>query len=197
MQLFEAGSVIERREVLHGRLWLSTPVTVVRDDGDILAVRLDPGAPMTFAAHPFGRHPWAGSTRWAETIVLQLYRPQHLYSVWKMFGADGAFRQWYINFEAPLARDAVSIDTDDYGLDIVIRPDGTWWWKDVPDLHHQRAQGRIEARTVLAVLEAAAQVEQHLIDGTRWWSDWDSWTPAGRVPSPGPAPVGEVPRITR
>lgn len=143
MQLFEAGSVIERREVLHGRLWLSTPVTVVSDDGDILAVRLDPGAPITFAAHPFGRHPWAGSTRWAETIVLQLYRPRH------------------------------------------------------PYLHHQRAQGRIEARTVLAVLEAAAQVEQHLIDGTRWWSDWDSWTPSGHDPNPGPAPVGEVPRITR
>ncbi|RNI23947.1 DUF402 domain-containing protein [Flexivirga caeni] len=177
MPLFETGAVIERREVLHGRTWLTSPVTIVGDTGATLAVRVDPGMPMTYPEHPFGTHPWAPRTAWGETTVLQLYRPRLRYSVWKFFGPEGDFRHWYVNFEAPVIRTKAGVDTDDHGLDIVIAPDGSWRWKDIADLHHQRAQGRIDAQTVLDLLAAAADVEQLLIDGTRWWGDWDGWTP--------------------
>lgn len=39
------GQTITRREVLHGELWMDHPVTVIWDDGDVFAVRLDPGSP--------------------------------------------------------------------------------------------------------------------------------------------------------
>lgn len=73
--MFAPGEVISRREVLHGDLWLSHPVTVVSDDGDVLATRLDPGSPFTFPDHHFGPHPWGAHEQWGGSIVLHLSRP--------------------------------------------------------------------------------------------------------------------------
>ena len=112
---FTAGEVISRREVLHGELWLSAPVTVVSDDGDVLATRCDPGAPFHFPEHPFG--------------------------------------------------------------DLIVWPDGRREWKDVEDLHHQVAEGRISPATVSEVLATAAGLVELLDEDRRWWSDWDDWTP--------------------
>jgi hypothetical protein len=109
----------------------------VHDDGERLAVRLDPGSRFTFPDHPFGAHPWASHSAWGASIVLQLYREGALYSVWKMFEPD----------------------TDDYGLDLIVDPAGGRPWKDVTDLHHQRVEGRISEHTVLDVLAEAARVE--------------------------------------
>lgn len=186
MSLFQPGHFIERREVLHGELWLSSPVTVVYDDGERLAVRLDPGSMFTFPNHPFGVHPWANHSEWGASIVLQLYRTGDLYSVWKFFEPDGTFRHWYLNFEAPLKRGPCHIDTDDYGLDLIVDPTGGQW-KDVTDLHHQRMEGRISAQTVLDVLAEAARVESALDEGEVWWAPWSDWSPtdATEPASPG------------
>lgn len=175
---FGVGQVIERREVLHGELWLTCPVTVVADDGEVLAVRVDPGAPFTFPPHPFGTHPWVPQQAWGSTIVLQLYRAGDLYSVWRFFDPDGTPRHWYVNFESALVRGPAHIDTDDYGLDLVIDADGGRTWKDITDLHHQRAEGRIDAETVLDVLAAAARLEAELDAGLLWWERWSDWSPA-------------------
>lgn len=177
MSHFQPGQTIERREVLHGELWMTSPVTVVSDDGERLAVRLDPGSAFTFPDHPFGVHPWAAHSAWGGPIVLQLYRSGDLYSVWKFFEPDGTFRYWYVNFEAPVVRGAAHIDTDDYGLDLIVDPAGERQWKDVADLHHQRMEGRISEKTVIDVLAEAARVESLLDDDDRWWADWDEWSP--------------------
>ncbi len=113
---FEPGQVIERREVLHGELWLTHPVTVIKDDGEMLAVRLDPGSPFTFPPHPFGVHPWAHQQVWGGMIALQLYRTGDLYSVWRFFEPDGTALHWYINFESVLVRGPAHIDTEDFGF---------------------------------------------------------------------------------
>jgi hypothetical protein len=52
---YPVGATIQRREVLHGRLWMEHPVTVVDDRDDTLAVWLGPGSPFGFQDHPFGR----------------------------------------------------------------------------------------------------------------------------------------------
>lgn len=187
MSDFVPGQIIERREVLHGEVWLSCPVTVVADDGERLAVRLDPGAPFTFTEHPFGVHPWAGQPAWAGAVVLQLHRAGDLYSVWKFFEPGGKFSHWYVNFESPIRRGPAHVSTDDYGLDLVVAPDGARRWKDVSDLHHQRVEGRISAQTVLDVLASAAQVEALLERDEHWWAAWEGWSPliaAHRAPWP-------------
>jgi predicted RNA-binding protein associated with RNAse of E/G family len=115
-------------------------------------------------------------------VVLQLLRSDADYGVWKFFGTDGTFLRWYINFEAPIVRHAHAFETDDHGLDLVVYPDGTREWKDVDDLHRQRAQGRINLSTVGRVLAAAAEVTDLLDAGTEWWRPWAGWKPG--LPSP-------------
>lgn len=175
-QRFTTGTVIERRQTLHGTRWESIPVTVIADDGDTLAVRLDPGTPMTFPTHPLGPHPWSNQTHWQRTTVLQLHRTGDWYSVWRLFG-DGRERGWYINFEAPLQRGPDWIETLDYGLDIVIASDGTWEWKDPTDPDAFVRIGRMTPVTRARLHEEAAIVAAALDAGHRWWSEWDDWTP--------------------
>lgn len=176
---FAPGVVVTRREVLHSDPWLEHPVSVVADDGETLAVRLDPGSRFAFPEHPFGPHPWSSHSAWGSTIVLQINRPETMYGVWKIFEANGTFRHWYINFEPPQVRSSQAIETGDYGLDLIVHPDGRREWKDVEDLHHQRIEGRITTQVVEDVLSAAAEVVDLLDADRRWWSAWDEWSPTG------------------
>lgn len=109
--------------------------------------------------------------------MLQLFRSGDLYSIWKFFDPDGSFRHWYVNFEAALKRGPGYIDTDDYGLDLVVDASGQRSWKDVSDLHHQRTEGRISPQKVLDVLAEAAHVEAALDRNEHWWSSWEDWSP--------------------
>ena len=106
---------------------------MVADDGEVLAVLLEPGSPFTFHEHPFGPHPWRDQAAWGATTVLQLHREGDAYSVWKLFD-EGAFRYWYVNFEAPVVRHEGAFDTDDHGLDLIVHPGGRREWKDVEHL---------------------------------------------------------------
>lgn len=173
---FEPGAEIVRREVLHGHTWLECPVTVVADDGDVLAVQLGPEAPFTFFQHPFAPHPWRSYAGWTGPTVLQLHREGAAYAVWMFFDA-GVFRYWYVNFEAPVARHEDSFDTDDHGLDLIVHPDGRREWKDVDDLSTMVRSGRMTEEQVVGVLHAAAEVIRLLDDDERWWASFDGWRP--------------------
>lgn len=173
---WKPGQAVTRREVLHGRLWLEHPVSVVADSGDVFAVLLEPGSAFTFHEHPIGPHPWRAHDAWGAASVLQVHRVAERYSAWKFF-VDGAFSHWYFNFEAPVVRDAAGFDTDDHGLDLVVHPDGRREWKDVEHLHVQRSEGRIDLATVGVVLEAADSLVGRLDADDRWWSAYDDWTP--------------------
>jgi len=173
---FISGESVRRRELLHGRLWMDHPVTVVEDDGRHLAVLLKPGSPFSFYDHPFGPHPWSAQDCWSGPQVLQLHRADDLYSVW-MFFTDDILSHWYINFEAPVVRQREGFDTDDYGLDLIVHLDGSTVWKDVDHLNRMRRSHRMTDGQVLDVLAAADEVSGLLGADQRWWSGWDRWTP--------------------
>jgi hypothetical protein len=175
VQTFEEGRTVIRREVLHGQAWLEQPVSVVADDGVMLAVLLSPGSPMTYPPHPTP-HPWRANSQWQSTHVLQLYRADDWYSVWHFFEA-GRPRGWYVNFEMPVVRHSDSFDTGDYGLDIVLDDDGSWSWKDVDDLDAMLASGRVTQEEADGVRRAAERVAADLDAGRHWWPDWSGWTP--------------------
>jgi hypothetical protein len=173
---FRPGDVVVRREVLHGRTWMESPVTAVADDGDVLAVLLQPGACFTFHPHPFGPHPWAPYDAWSGPTVLQLHREGDAYAVWKFFD-EGVFRYWYVNFEAPVVRRDGGFDTDDHGLDLIVRSDGRSEWKDVEHLSEMVRSRRMTGEGAVDVLHAAAEVTRLLRADERWWSPWDDWSP--------------------
>lgn len=81
--------------------------------------------------------------------VLQLYRAGDRYSVWMFYDA-AAFRNWYINFEAPTVRRPETIDTLDYNLALVIEADRSRKWKDVEDLNALRRVGRMTLEEISA-----------------------------------------------
>jgi hypothetical protein len=49
MPKFAVGSTVQRREVLHGHVWMTMPVQVIADD-DVLAVWVEEGAPFQISA---------------------------------------------------------------------------------------------------------------------------------------------------
>ncbi len=180
MSVFGSDQVITKREVWGDRVWLSLPVRVDSDTGDVLAVVLEDGAPFAFDdAAP--AHPWSSAEAWRGPTVLQLRRPGDWYSIWKFFGpaTEGhPFRHWYLNIERPVVRTSDGITTDDLELDLVVDPDGTRHWKDVDQLTARLAEGRFDVPTLLQVLATAAELTDLLDRDERWWAPWDGWRPS-------------------
>ena len=173
---FEPGSTLTVREVLHEQPWLEFHETVLADDGSVLATVLDDGTSMEFFEHSTP-HPWRHVGAWTGPTVLKLRRAGDWYSVWKFFDGD-VFRQWYVNFEAPIVRREDRIEVNDLQLDIVITPEGVASWKDVDHLAPCLDSGRITLDEMLNVLRSANTVTELLDRDERWWAGWDDWTPA-------------------
>lgn len=182
--MFAVGTVVDRREVLHRRPWLVTPVRVVHDDADMLVTWLCEGTPLIFPEHPFGPHPWHRHERWTRTSLLQIHRPRDAYAVWGFFERD-VFTGWYINFQDPIRRWAHGFDTVDHGVDIWIPHGGpTWQWKDLDDVAEQVRIGRLTPAEADEVWAETARVAAALDRGERWWRAWDGWTPDPTWPVP-------------
>ena len=176
---FAAGEVVLRREVLNGQLWMQSPVRVVADTPDCLAVVMRPGSPFEFCEHPTP-HPWAAHTAWSGTTVLQLHRPGESYGAWKFFDEEGRFTHWYLNFDEPVVKHLGPVrcyDTDDHGIDLVLPAEGGWHWKDHDEPQAFVAEGRFSQAKADEVMRYAHSVAAQVEDGLRWWSAWDGWRP--------------------
>jgi hypothetical protein len=51
------------------------------------------------------------------------------------------FRGWYVNLQSPFRRLPRGFDIVDHTLDIVVRPDRTWYWKDEDEVAQAVASG--------------------------------------------------------
>lgn len=144
----------------------------VRPDGSV--VRAAPVA--EFGSGELVRGSWRG----ADVLILMPTDAAH--SIWWFF-VDGVFDGWYVNLEqrSPLwVRDGrFGVDVIDHELDIVVRPDRSWLWKDEDDLvavtglpGYWDAEGaasiRIEGERVLAAVETGA----FPFDGS--WCDFEA-----------------------
>nr|pir fomD protein - Streptomyces wedmorensis [Streptomyces wedmorensis] len=148
---FAFGSVVERRDELEGRPWISYPVRVVADTPELVAVYLSHGTLLTFGDGPFswGPHPWGPfGDRWQSAGILQLHRPGRGHSVWVLRDADtGAFREWYVNVEAPWRRTPTGFSTLDHEIDLVVPADSrTLRWKDVEKFEERAGSGTSRPR---------------------------------------------------
>ncbi|MFE2063286.1 DUF402 domain-containing protein, partial [Streptomyces sp. NPDC059467] len=158
-RLFSAQEVIVRREILDGREWMVYPVRVVEDTGDLLAVHLAQGTPLTFGPGPFrwGPHPWtAFEPYWQSEGVLQLQRPGDGYSVWARH-SGGEFSDWYVNFQEPMRRTERGFDTLDQELDLLLPADGSpYRWKDEDHFAERHRSGGFTDEEAGGVGPAAA-----------------------------------------
>jgi len=133
------GRIEGRPGNLHG--W---PYLVVEDRPDLLAlwmpvdtrmrlINMATWEPLPDMLH--GHHP---HDEFRRGEVLRLMRPGDRHSVWFHWSPQEPhqFLGWYVNLEAAYVRTPIGVDTTDDSLDIVVRPDLTWEWKDEQLVQH-------------------------------------------------------------
>lgn len=187
---WQPGDVVVRREVWHGHPWMASHVIVVSDEPGLLATYLPEGTEFTFARHdhPLGKHPWEGRSAWEGHGVLMLQRPGESYGVWHFWdGPTRTFACWYLNLQDPLVRRRRGFDTQDLELDVVVRPDGSWAFKDAELMPERVASGRFTPGEAEGILALGDEVAAMLDAGTTWWDPaWIEWEPNPSWTAPPP-----------
>jgi predicted RNA-binding protein associated with RNAse of E/G family len=192
--VWSPGDQIVLREVWDGKLWAVRPVTVVRDDPELIALHLQIGTAWKRPKKPDGsiiRMPseeWVLSDDiWRDKSVLHLIAPGAAHAVWAMWNRTKEFLGWYVNLQEPFRRSRVGFDYMDQMLDLVVSPDlSSWTWKDEEELddevgyglmtREQAAEVRREGDRVLDLIRAKA---------SPFGDGWDAWRPDPTWPIPG------------
>jgi hypothetical protein len=153
------------------------PMTVVRDDGDLLATWLTVGTVGRVAIRADGRELRADPTDiftaprmmierpFFAHHTLRLHEPGRPWSVLVFFEADTErFVGWYCNIEDPHVRDDHGTYTRHHVLDIWVDPARTHPRKDEDELVLAVEQGRYSAEEATAITAVADQIEE-VVDG--------------------------------
>ncbi|MEV5887604.1 DUF402 domain-containing protein [Streptomyces sp. NPDC052020] len=180
------------------RIHIARPVTVVRDDAEVLAVWMAPGTecvkPALADGTPVHQEPLASRytkprtvrrDRWFGTGVLKLARPGEPWSVWLFWEPGWRFKNWYVNLEEPLARWSGGVDSEDHFLDISVQPDGRWHWRDEDEFAQAQRDGLMDARLAERVRRAGrSAVEVIRAWGPPFRDGWQDWRPDPSWPVP-------------
>lgn len=207
---FAPGEVLLRRNWRGGRITFMNVVRVVADDEQGLRLWLPAGSAYWRLVAQDGRtHHDAAIDQLGVARLTRLIRtgadtmiwmpPGSLYSVLWCW-ADGAFNGWFVRLEEPYVRWAdrgcAGVDTADQALDLIVRPDKSWQWKDEDEfqartghpLYWTQAQAaRIRATGDQLVKLAAAG--EFPFDGT-----WCGFRPDASWTLPGLPPGHDRPR---
>lgn len=202
---WQPGDQVTRRGVVGRRVWIAHPVTVVQDTPAQTILLLVPGSRCKFSAGLIERKYAGASTakqsRWDEQDAGQW---QLVDWVWQrrrflFFMEAGAyfatalvwehdtdeFLGWYVNFERPFTRTPLGFDTLDLEVDLMVRPDGSWQWKDEVEYREGVRRGAIAP-------EVARQVEQARVEALNrvqtavppFDTSWLTWRPDPAWPIP-------------
>ena len=205
--MFAPGRTVLYRNIDGPRLASVRPCRVVSDDERGLLLWLARGSAVIVEEATDGRGirdmPFAEwiqlsyrvvAATWNGPGVLKFIPPDAGHSVWFFRDGEGRFTNWYVNLEERALRwddgDVAGVDVIDQDLDIVVRPDRTWEWKDEDEFTerlafpehywvHDEAAVRTEGLRVVKRIEAG----EFPFDGT--WTDFrpdPSWPVPASVP---------------
>ncbi|GIG20598.1 hypothetical protein Cch01nite_13220 [Cellulomonas chitinilytica] len=136
---WEPGTVVALRHVLAGRTWCHLPVTVLRDDPDVTAVRISAGSSWLAAVGPDGRrvHTWADDWSlapavWSGDDCTYVLRPGRWCATGWFAPADGSGPgRYYVNAQRPFVVVPEGVETLDLELDVELHPPAfVPAWKD-------------------------------------------------------------------
>ena len=204
---FARDRVILHRNVRHGRIGWVRPARVVADDPRGLLLWIARGSEVAnevaddgrgMRAMPFTE--WLTRSHrlhigvWTGPPVLKFLPAGADHAVWFFRDADDAFANWYVNLEEHGVRwddgEAAGVDVVDQDLDVVVRPDRSWQWKDEEEFAERlafpehywvtdEAAVRAEGERVIKLAEAG----EFPFDGT--WCDFvpdPLWTAPAALP---------------
>ncbi|MFI6930290.1 DUF402 domain-containing protein [Streptomyces sp. NPDC050287] len=179
------------RENGGARFHIARPVTVVRDDSELLAVWMAPGTecvkPVLADGTPVHVEPLESRytkprsvirDRWFGTGVLKLARPGEPWSVWLFWESGWQFKNWYVNLEEPLARWSGGVDSEDHFLDITVDRDRRWQWRDEDEFAQAQRDGLMDPQLARKVREAGhSAVRVIRAWGSPFSDGWQHWRP--------------------
>ena len=167
------------RDIHHGRVWRIQACQIVEDSPETIALWIPAGAPAKVPADGLRipRDEWELVDTAPKREQICVARPGRAHSVYLFWSDDGELEHWYVNFERPLRRTALGFDTFDEKLDLIVRPDGSYRWKDEDELEQAAALGLLDADEVRA--EA-----QRVIREWPFPTGWEHWRPDPSWPVP-------------
>ncbi len=192
-RLWQRGDVAALRWVRNSPADLVAPVRIVEHDANRTILYLAEGSPLKIRADAEGnRIGQMGSLvererrirtlidgTWTDNHALMIHEPHRLGSVWLFWRAeDWAFQGYYVNLQAPLEPTSVGFDTADYLLDVVVKPDLSWEWKDEDEFDEA-----LDHELILPVLLHALRAEGRRfireLEARQWpfGSDLEGWRP--------------------
>ena len=195
------GEQILQQDLWWGPLLLARPVTVVEDREDLLALYTHPRAPYRTAT-AFRGNRYALSLEERVTImmgdlklfeerlsgnshVLTLTPPNSWSSVWLFWTADWDLEFWYVNLQAPVQRTVRGILVQDYILDVLVKPDMSWSWKDDDEFSELHSRGFFtDAQAQLIREEAERMIQVIERNASPFCDGWEHWRPNPEWPVP-------------
>jgi len=116
---------------------------------------------------------------WRDTDFISVSYPGEMYSIWAMWKMpERRFQCWYINIESPMKRTKNGFDTEDLTLDVVVRPDLSWYWKDEDDFEKLVNLGYYSEELAADIRQAGLDAISRLESGSEPFSEpWPDWFP--------------------
>jgi predicted RNA-binding protein associated with RNAse of E/G family len=196
--MWQPGDVNAWRGVFRGRVWHVQPTVVVRDSPEELVLTLLPGTEcIADENYPkgknIGKHRWEfmendwtlAKYTWRTNRLLLILEPRKYYSTIHFWDHEShEFLCYYVNFQLPFQRTHCGIDTLDLELDLVIRPNLSYEWKDVKDYDLCLKAGMIQPEWAREIDKAKEDVFERISKGgypfNGAWLDWQpdpAWEP--------------------
>jgi len=196
--MWKPGDVVAWRGIFNERIWHVQPAIVVKDSPEEIVLTLLPGTECIAEEHyPQGKNNgkrwWDFKNKswnlakytWQTNRLLLIFEPKNFYSTILFWNhALNEFRCYYINFQLPFERSHCGVDTLDLDLDLIIKPDFSFEWKDEDDYQKAIDHGIIFPEWVQGIEDAKKdvfarlEVRQYPFDGK--WLNWipnPNWTP--------------------
>jgi Protein of unknown function (DUF402) len=167
------------RDVHRGRVWRAQACRIVAETPERIVLWIPAGAPAKVPAGGL-RIPgddWRLEDTAPARDQICVARRGRAHSIYLFWDESGALEHWYVNFERPLQRTPLGVDTSDWKLDLIVFPDGSYRWKDEDELEQAAALGLLDADEVRA--EAA-----RVLDESPFPTGWEGWRPDPEWPIP-------------
>ena len=85
-----------------------------------------------------------------------MFQPATNYSVWFFETSAGVRDSYYVNIEAPFTRTVAGIESSDLILDVVVKADRSFSYKDEDELEFAHRAGVLTSAQVVAIRRTAA-----------------------------------------
>lgn len=176
MERFTPGQTIVVREMIFGKPYAQYPQQVVQDRGSEIRVLLTPGTDgfspalwvksileqddraraellEAYARREWETAPWT----WQHNTRVAILYADRYFAIDPMWNEQGEFMFWYVNFQLPFVRTPDGIDTSDLHLDLIVKPDFSYSWKDEDEYAHAIHLGLVPDEWQKAIEEAREQ----------------------------------------